>query len=200
MGADFTFRPFKRLQFKGSFILDDIKFEEIGRQFWSNKTAWNISAEYVFPFNLDFGIEYTRVEPYTFTHFDSVNSYTNDSFLLGTAVLPNSDELSILINYWIGERYPITAELNYSRHGQNIYDENGNLIKNVGADPFQTRRPQDSEKVKFLDGDLNETLSVELSAGYEIFRGLNLKLKYKLNISGFDQGDVFYISLNFEDF
>ncbi len=200
LGADFTIRPFHRLQLKGSFILDDIKFEEIGKKFWSNKTAWNLSAIYIFPFNLDFGLEYSRVEPYSFSHFDSVNSYTNDGFLLGTSLLPNSDELSILLNYWIGERYPITAKINYQRHGNNIYDKNGNLVKNVGGDPFQTRRPLDSEKVNFLDGDLSETLFLELSAGYEIFRGLNFKILYKFNISGFEQADVFRISLNFEDF
>ena len=114
MGGDLTVRPIEGLQFKGSFLLDDIIFSDIGKGYWSNKTAWNVSLMYASKFNLDFGIEYARVEPYTFTHFDTLNNYTNDRMLIGTYLNPNSDETSFFMNWWWGNRYPITFRLSYN--------------------------------------------------------------------------------------
>ncbi|MCX6147476.1 MAG: hypothetical protein NTW25_09555 [Candidatus Kapabacteria bacterium] len=77
MGMDITIRPIIGLQIKGSYILDDIIFRNIGTGFWSNKAAMNIAAIYSTPWSLDFGVEYSRIEPYTFSHFNYQNSYTN---------------------------------------------------------------------------------------------------------------------------
>lgn len=200
MGGDLTIRPLNRIQLKGSFLLDDIKFDEIGSGYWSNKTAWNIALTYASPFNFDISAQYSRNEPYTFSHFDSVNSYTNDMMLLGMSNLPNSDEISLKLDFWTGGRYPITTKLLYTRHGENIYDNDGNLIKNVGGDPFQTNRPEDSHTVTFLDGNLKKKLSFELSGAYEIVRGFNLKFMYRFRSIETLNNNVIYLGLYYEDF
>lgn len=208
MGTDFTLRPFKNLQLKGTFILDDIIISRIGTNYWSNKTAWNISANYALPFGIDIGGEYSRVEPYTFSHFNPQNSYTNDSLLIGSNLNPNSDMISGSVKYWWGGRYPIFINVSYIRHGMNVFDESGALIKNVGGDPIQSRRPYnpetgfpgDSEQVTFLDGDLVESSNLQIGGGYELMRGFNLQLLYKLtSVKGIaDHG--FYFAIRFEDF
>jgi hypothetical protein len=200
MGGDLTIRPIDGLQFKGSFLLDDIIFSDIGKHFWSNKTAWNISLMYASKFNFDFGLEYARVEPYTFTHFDTLNNYTNDRMLIGTYLNPNSDETSFIMNWWWGNRYPITLRLSYQRHGENIYDSNGNLIKNVGGDPFQTRRPNDPSTVIFLDGNRQNILLLQLEAGYEIIRGFNAHILYQLKSLDNNITHAVYFTFRFEDF
>ncbi|MFC2130705.1 hypothetical protein ACFLSQ_04665 [Bacteroidota bacterium] len=200
MGGDITIRPIDRIQLKGSFLLDDIKFGEIGKGYWSNKTAWNLGIMYASPLNIDFAVEYARVEPYTFTHFDSINSYTNDEMLIGTGLLPNSDETSFILRYWWGNRYPVSLKVSYMRHGSNIYADDGTLERNVGGNPFQTRRPEDSETVTFLDGDLQEGWNYELIAGWEIVRGFNIKVKYISRESAGDWQNVYFISFGFEDF
>ena len=98
-------------------------------------------------------------------------------------ILPNSDRLTALFQFWYGQRYPLKIAVNYTRHGNNIYDDDGNLIFNAGGDPLQTIRwNDDSETVKFLDGNLEKILSIELSSGYEIIRGFNLQFSYTLQI------------------
>ncbi len=199
MGLDATIRFLKILQFKGTFVLDDIIFSEIGKDFWSNKTAWNISLLASLPFSLDLGIEYSRIEPYTFTHFNNQNSLTNDSILYSSYLQPNSDEFSARIIWWWGCRYPLNINISYSRHGENIYDESGNFIRNVGGDVLQSRRFEDSDRVKFLDGNRVEKLNLEISAGFEILRGLYIysafawlkvndlsNLKFKLSLRYWD--------------
>ncbi len=183
MGGDFTVRPFNGLQLKGTFILDDIIFSKIGENYWSNKTAWNIAAIAALPGAFDLGMEYTRVEPYTFSHFNPQNSVTNDSLLYGSYIPPNSDEIGIKLNWWWGGRYPLTIESSYMRHGRNIY-EGDSLIFNAGGDPLQSRRNEDPATgfegdpmtVDFLGGDLQEVYKFRISGAVEIIRGLNFHI------------------------
>jgi len=200
MGLDATIRPFDGLQLKGSFFLDDIKIDEIGTGYWSNKTAWNIGAIYALPFNTDIAVEYARVEPYTFTHFDSLNAMTNDELLVGSYLLPNSDEISVSANIWTGWRYPIKMKFSYSRHGENYYDEDGNYV-NVGGDPSKVMMiERDSYRVTFLDGIRNDVYRFQLSAGKELARGFNLQAMYLFRSTNEIITHGFRVKLAFEDF
>jgi len=199
MGGDITLRPLNNFQIKGSFFLDDIKFDEIGKKYWSNKTAWNLGLSYVSPFNIDFGIEYARVEPYTFSHFDTLNSFTNDGFILGSRLLPNSDEISFVAQWWWGNRYPLTLKISCQRHGNNIY-ENGILTFNAGADPLQTRRSEDSWTANFLDGIRQNTFKVQLETGWEIVRGFNLQCVYQFRNTDTKPDHIIHLVFRYEDF
>lgn len=187
MGMDFTIRPFNNAILKSTFLLDDIIFEKIGTGYWSNKTAFNIAAIYSSDFNVDLGFEYARVEPYTFSHFSPKNNYTNDNQQIGSDLQPNSEQYGVMLNYWWGQRFPIKLALKLIRHGANQYDDNGNLIRNVGGDVRYTRRDPDPQtgfagdpyEVKFLDGILEKTLSFNFSLGYEIINNFYLTFSYQ---------------------
>ncbi len=200
MGFDFNINPLRNLQISGTWMLEDIIISKIGTGFWSNKTAWNISMKYSLPFSADIGIEYTRIEPYMFTHFNVQNNRTNDGYLFGTYLYPNSDETALQFRWFWGNRYPLIVSVIYQRHGNNIYDENGNLVRNVGGDPFYVRKPQDSETVVFLDGDRTNTLSVSINFGYEILRGLNIQGLYLLRLTDDKPENLFKIYLRFAEF
>ena len=182
LGFTAVFRPVKHLQFKATWFLDDLKFSEIGNNYWGNKTAWNVAAITSFIPNINFGIEYTRVEPYTFSHFNPENSATSDSIIFCSTIHPNSDRITALLNFWWGEKYPLQIKYSHTRHGKNIYDSDGNLIKNVGGDALISRRVtdefEDSYYVTFLDGNVDYSNRVDITAGYEIFRGLSVHLYY----------------------
>lgn len=186
MGADFTYRPFSNFELKGSYILDDIIFSEIGNNFWSNKSAYNLGFWYTPDFNIDLGLEYARVEPYTFSHFNYQNSVLNDDRLLMGYLNPNSDKITLSSRYWWGGRYPIKLDVEYMRHGRNVFNSD-TLFYNVGGDPLQTRRQIDNERVKFLDGDLLSTISTQLEFNFELTRNLNLGLIYRLTYNEQDE-------------
>jgi len=187
MGMDFTIRPFSNFTIKSTFLLDDIIFEKIGTGYWSNKTAFNIATIYSSDYNIDFGMEYARVEPYTFSHFSPKNNYTNDNQQIGSELQPNSEQYGMLVNYWWGQRFPIKFSIKYIRHGANQYNSDGNLIRNVGGDARYTRRDPnpstgfagDPYEVTFLDGILEKTLSINFSFGYELINNLYLVSSYQ---------------------
>jgi len=186
MGADFTYRPFSNFELKGSYILDDIIFSEIGNNFWSNKAAYNLGFWYTPDFNIDLGLEYARVEPYTFSHFNYQNSVLNDDRLLMGYLNPNSDKITLSSRYWWGGRYPIKLDVEYMRHGRNVFNSD-TLFYNVGGDPLQTRRQIDNERVEFLDGDLLSKISTQLEFNFELTRNLNLGLIYRLTYNEQDE-------------
>ena len=199
MGIDATIRPMNNLQLKGSFLLDDIIISEIGNGYWSNKTAWNIAATYSLDIPIDLGIEYSRVEPYTYSHFNNLNAYTNDRGLLGSIIKPNSDYIGVLVNYWIDNKYPISFHYIDTRHGDNEY-ENEELVNNVGGDVNQSRRPEDKlTGIEFLDGNLIKTSIFELSAGIELIRNLNLRAMYSYE-TNVESNHYFRVILTLEDF
>lgn len=200
LGLDLTLRPVTGLEVKGSFLLDDLRFEKIGSDYWGNKSAWNIGAMYALPMPIDVAVEYAVVYPYTYTHFNAQNAMTHDGLQFAGSIPPNSDRLSAVVRWWWGERYPLALTISSLRHGRNIYDAAGNLVKNVGGDITQTRRYEDSEDAPFLDGDLEKQLSFTLEGGVELVRGLHIKAWYMLlnsNGVGTQQGRVGVV---YEDF
>ncbi len=203
MGLSAVVRPVKNLQLKGTWFLDDIIIDNIGTGYWSNKTAWNVAGIVSVPkHNLDFGLEYSRTEPYTFSHFNPQNSNTNDSVLFSSYIPPNSDQWNMMLQYWWGQRYPVKLNMSYTRHGANIYDDAGNLVRNVGGDPLLsiTKESDPSGTVVFLDGNLIKTFAVELSAGIEIIRGFNLQLAYSYQHANGINRNYARAILRFSDF
>jgi hypothetical protein len=190
IGMDFTLNFIKNLSIKSSFLLDDIQFEEIGTGYWSNKTAFNIAGIYSSKYNFDFGLEYARVEPYTYSHFNPKNAYTNDNLLLGSVLQPNSEQFGALFQYWWGQKIPLKVQFTYSRHGDNIYDSTGFMIKNVGGDVLYSRRNEipehnfagDSMSVTFLDGILQEKYILNINFGWEFIRDYFIIANYQMHI------------------
>lgn len=201
MGLSFEWNILPNFQLLGTWMMEDMIFSEIGKNFWGNKTAWNIGAIYSTPLSLDVGLEYTRVEPYMFTHFNNLNNRTNDGKLIGTYLNPNSDELSLTIKSFVLPRYPINLRISYHRHGENEKDSTGKVIRNVGGDFNLTRSPTDSDRVKFLDGIRNDLFTISLTSGIEIIRNFNLQmlLEYR-NPTNQKSYFVTKIILRFEDF
>lgn len=209
---DGTVRPLSGVQFKSTFLLDDLSFPRISQSWWANKWAWNIGVMvlpsafgWYAPF--DATLEYSRVEPYTYTHFDRQNAAVNDGILFAGHLLPNSDELMAQVRYWYGARYPITLRAVWQRHGNNILDANGVLVRNVGSDPLQTLRrdtltfaPIDSERTTFLDGAPDNRFIITLTAGLEIVRQWNIQFRCQYALINSVPQPGASLSLRFEDF
>lgn len=201
MGFSLEVIPFKNFQIFGTWMMEDMVFPEIGKGFWGNKTAWNIACLYSFDFPVDIGIEYTRIEPYMFTHFNNTNNRTNDGRLIGTYLNPNSDELALLLRSFVLGRYPLNLRISYQRHGDNVVDDSGKVIRNVGGDFNVNYTNTSSYRVIFLDGIRNDLFKIDLSFGFEIIKNLNFQGYYSLRkYSGNSMEHFFKIVLRLYEF
>lgn len=159
-----------------TFLIDDIAFGKIGKGWWGNQTLFNIgvhSSPFYLSIPLDFKFEYMRLEPYTYSHRLSKNSYTHFGYNLGTALQPNSELFFLEISYRFTNRLTLTADFTYSNHGANVVNLDG-TIKNVGGDIKLGHRTFDLETVKFLDGNLEIHKSISAKLSYEPINQISL--------------------------
>lgn len=205
IGAWASVRPFKNLQIKGSYFLDDLVFSLIGTDYWSNKAAFNIGAQYSTPLGIDAALEYAKVFPYTFSHFNVQNATTNDGLQMLGYLAPNSDEVSLHLNWWWGNRYPFSLIIASRRHGDNIMgkaaDGSDSTLVNVGGSVLLANRYGiDSANAPFLAGQRNDVFVVQFSGGIEVIRGFNIQLNYRLEQMNSTTKHTAAFTFRFDDF
>lgn len=183
---DARYKILNGLETSASIIFDDIKFSVLLKGEFSrtdNRSAWQAGAivtNPILPENLSLKLEYLQIRPYTFSHPDIGESltYTNNSYLLGVNLQPNSTVLSSEINYLLKGDFELGLKYSHILHGNNYYDENGNIVKNVGGNIFINHNLYDSETAPLLDGLLETTDDITVSIQYEILYGIYLNFVF----------------------
>ncbi len=94
---DFQSGFIKNLEFQATFLLDEnilSNLQDLDK--YTNKTAYQLGVFWYQPFSindLSLILEYTKIRPFVYTHFDSMNVYTAFGKNLGHRIGPNADEL-----------------------------------------------------------------------------------------------------------
>ncbi|MEJ2104169.1 MAG: capsule assembly Wzi family protein [Ignavibacteriaceae bacterium] len=145
------------LEIQATFLLDENILSNLqDLQSYKNKTAYQVGLFWYEAFkvnNLSLILEYTKIRPFVYTHFNIENNYTAWGTILGHPIGPNADELFTSLSYNLTDWVRLSCEYHLIRKGENVYDSEGNLIKNVGGDVNLTHgeNPQYKEAL-FLDG------------------------------------------------
>ncbi len=84
IGLDGRWNFLRRFQVYGQLLLDEFLLNNLfgaeQKGWWANKYGIQLGAKYVNAFgvdHLDLQLEYNSVRPYTYSHFDSLNSFTH---------------------------------------------------------------------------------------------------------------------------
>ncbi|MCP4631934.1 MAG: capsule assembly Wzi family protein [candidate division Zixibacteria bacterium] len=166
ISLDATYYPFPKYKFYTSIILDDLTIGKLGGDDWANKWAVQLGVQNTDPLGiagLSVGVEYIRIEPYVYTHFFNVNSYTNHDQFLGYPLQPNSDKLVFHTNYWLKPSIKFNAKIERIRHGDN--PPGGN----VGGDILLGHRTGDPDTKDFLSGIKDDSIILSFGGSYEFF-------------------------------
>lgn len=179
MGLDFKFTAIKKFKFYGELLIDDITTTKLGSAWYGNKLGYSVGAFWVDPFqikNTDFRIEYTRIQPYVYSHADGIN-YTHYRSALGYWSEPNSENFYSALNYRFSKRLLATLFFQFNRHGANPIDQN------VGGDIERPHGLEDAESVNFLAGNLERRNFYGLNFSYELFEGCYFQAAYQFSIA-----------------
>jgi hypothetical protein len=196
----------KNLELQGTFFLDENILSNLqDLEKYTNKTAYQLGAFWYSPFGLNdlsLLMEYTRIRPFTYTHFNEKNNYSSFGTNLGHRIGPNADEILTRIAYNFNENLRFKFEHSFVRRGENEYDQNGNLVKNVGSDIFLTHGETPvSEKTLFLDGVRVNQNSFRFGARWEPVREFIFDLSYnyilKENLDDNSKNDIGFALLKF---
>jgi hypothetical protein len=145
------------LEFQATFFLDENILSNLQNlQSYKNKTAYQVGAfwyEALTLNNLSLILEYTKIRPFVYSHINIQNTYTAWGTNLGHPIGPNADEIFSRVDYNFTDWIRFSLEYHFIRRGENIYDDSGNLIKNVGGDLNISHGPTPkNQDAFFLDG------------------------------------------------
>jgi len=168
---DLETRCIDGLQLKGTILFDDLHLGEFFQPRWYNKYAYQAGVTLTDPLffpNLYLMVEYTRVEPFTFSHDRSrEGSYSSLGSLLGPRIGPNADSWAFRLDWLPINRVTLTGKAVFGRSGENEYDASGLLVRNVGGDIAQPHRPSDPTDRVFLDGIRINNTWLQAAASWE---------------------------------
>ncbi|HSD64795.1 MAG TPA: hypothetical protein VLB50_13415 [Ignavibacteriaceae bacterium] len=158
------------LKINASLLIDDITFSKLGTGWWGNQTILDagIHSELLYgilPLSIDF--QYTKIDPYVYTHRLLRNNYTNFGYNLSSFTNPNSELFLTGINFRFNNRLELSIVFNYKIHGANPLNTDGSLKENIGGNVAIGHRVFDPEHVNFLDGELEFSRQYKLRMIYE---------------------------------
>ena len=180
---DVQLHRWNNFELQASILFDDINFPKWGSNSWENRYAYQIGAMVVDPLqisNTAVAAEYTRIEPYTFSHNRSRdNDYGSLGRFLGHHIGPNADSWYFRVDCQPTRKLRTSVDVEIVREGNNIYDASGNLVKNVGGDYLVPHRTIDSEQKEFLGGDFVKTYISKISLAYEMVNEVFVDFHYE---------------------
>lgn len=199
---DFYAIPFKSFEIYGTILFDDIDFSNFGNLYFT-KYGYSFGISNYGLLNdlpVKIGVEYTRLNPYLYTHRLPNNNYSNDTYPLASELQPNSDELLFKLKLFPSPKYNLKLTIGLRQHGEN-YFENNQLI-NVGGDLNFGYRSSDSDNPKFLDGNIVRSLTIKINNEYEFLKNLKmfLYLEYSKNNLTKNSNEVLFISFGLISF
>jgi len=132
----------KTVQLYGQLMLDEFKLSELksNRGWWGNKYGYQLGVKYVDAFgikNLDVQLEDNRIRPFTFSHFDSVGSYTHYNQPLAHPLGAGFQEYIGIVRYQPIKKLYIEAKLIRFKQGLDT------SAASLGSNPSRpyTQRP-----------------------------------------------------------
>lgn len=174
---------FAGLELSASLLFDDINVPDLFTDKWTNRYGWQAGMLYTDAFfipNTSLMVEYCRIMPYVFSHARSrEGSYTSLDALLGPTIGPNADSWFIRGDYLPLRNLTLSLSVTFERKGDNIVDEMGTIIKNVGGDEFQPHRNIDPETSKFLDGILVKTERLQFYVSWQCINQIWLEGRFQ---------------------
>ncbi|MCS7013539.1 MAG: hypothetical protein RMI34_11350 [Chloroherpetonaceae bacterium] len=180
---------FKNFELQGTFVMD----EALSLQFFSpnelvtDKYAFQIGAFWYEAFwiqNLSFVAEYTYIRPFFYSHINPRNAFTANGLIVGNPIGPNADELYLRLSYNAMENLRLNLEFRSIRRGENVFDAEGRLVKNVGGDVDLTNTPDIPLRraAPFLDGTRFNDLIFTASLRYEPLKNYVIELRYHYQV------------------
>ncbi len=168
LGLDFSFHFRRRAKFYGEVFVDDLSLEFPIGEYWGNKLAYLFGAFVARPLgwrDADLRVEYTRVDPFVYTHHDSSNVYAHSGESLGSRLGPNADRVRIELAYQPHRDVRFTSAFFHDRKGR------GNL--------FTAHRDEDGSSKGFLKGPLETANEWRAGMAVQIRRDVYVEIAYR---------------------
>lgn len=203
VGAYLIIRPVNSLEVYTELLIDDLgnkkdiftkkQFPQTSR--FARKYGINLATKS----GIYFWSEYSRIDPFTYSHPSDLNAHTDKGIGLGSQIGPNADRSEVGVKVWGTGRSFLSLSYSYNRKGLDRFDSNGERIFLAGADPNDGRDLPIDRSNLFLDGDLHEWNRFLLKGSYEPKRGyiFELNLDVRKMVKGNQMDDLAILWMEF---
>jgi len=196
MSLELKTEALKNTEIYTTIFLDELKWAELGKQWWANKHGLQAGLRYhtfLFKHPTDFQFEYTALRPWTYTHKVFNNNYTNDRYCMGFPYGPNSQLLYLNMESYLNYRLKFFLEYNYLQQGQ---DTKNTVYGGEATANYENRDPRYDHSTNWLMGDILTRNKLELGLNYEYFNDCYLfgSIEYRMDSSSKDRS-YFYTNV-----
>lgn len=182
-GASVVYRPFRGFEVYTELLIDDLGNKKdifIKKEFpQTSRFARKYGASIATNSGLLLWSEYTRIDPFTYSHPYDLTSHTDKGIGLGSQIGPNADRTEIGAKLWATGRSFLSFSYSYNRKGLDRFDINNNRIFLAGASPNDDRLSGIPRSNLFLDGDLHQWHRFLGEIEWEFKRNYVVKLHYE---------------------
>ncbi len=184
---DFETVPIKNLAIQGTFLVDDVNFSTLSATDTTandNRFGYQLGLLWNKAFTLpgmSLGLEYTRIDQFTYSHHSNKSQYTNWQMPLGPTLPPNGDEIAMKLIYNFTNRLRLDLHYRHQRSAEGLlFDSTGKLIANYGGYIYYGKGDYLIPK-KFLDGNRIDRDILTLNLRFEPIRQYFFEIKYQYN-------------------
>lgn len=177
VGLDFKANILRQVQLYGQVNFDEFYITELrrGTGWWANKFAVQFGGKYIDVLkvkNLDFQSEVNFIRPFTYSHSDTINNYSNYNQPLAHPLNANVLEWVNIVRYQPKERWYLEGKIiswiqgtdvNGENYGNNILRSNNTRKKDVGYFLGDGLRRQGLNGSFLVSFEAKENLFLELS-------------------------------------
>lgn len=172
VGMDLKYNFLKKFSLYGQLLIDEFNFSILknDNSWWGNKYGLQLGVKYIDAFNidqLDLVIETNYVRPYTYSHTDSLKSYSHYNQALAHPLGGNFKELIIDLDYMITKKWLLNGNAIFVLQGidKDEYSYGNNILRS------NVFRPVDDEGIR-------------IDYGYHVGAGIKKQLfQFKFNLS-----------------
>jgi hypothetical protein len=181
MGFDFEVVPIKNLAMQGSLMIDDLRLStlfsgetetDVNKFGYQAGIIWNNTFSVP---ALTGTVEYTRLDPFLYSHWTNKSQYTHWGMPLGHSMQPNSDQIAVKFTYYPYYRLRLDVTYIHQRHAEGIVkDSTGKIIINYGGDINRGG----GESRDFLEGNRIDSDMLTFNAVWEPVKQYFIEIKY----------------------
>lgn len=175
LGLQGRFHLLRRIQLYGQFVIDDynLGMRKVGPGWWGNKIAYQVGIKWIdalFIPNLDAGVEFNHVRPYTFAHYSSASNYGHYGQFLAHSSGANLQEIIIQLHYQPLGNLSFSTTTSWLQQGMDKDGENygANIFRPMLSHTNGTNDPDFNNYV--LQGNLSQLFYAQFRISYQIMR------------------------------
>lgn len=202
MGFDVEVHAVDNLSAFAEIMIDDFSTDTRGEGARNNKIGYHAGAYWSDPVgvrNVNVVLEYTRLDPYVYSHRTDWNFYTNRNISLGPDMQPNSDRLTLQAQWRPRHNLGLVGSVAFLRHGESAYDQWGTLLPdgNVGGNVLDGERNA-NDPSGFLHGTVTSSMIFSGRLNYEPFKQWTVALSGDLvhRVTGGVTGNDVYLGMH----